>query len=254
MSVIDSVEIIEQLGPGRRALLAPPENLLGSAVCLSSFGDETLPAPVVPGFPPEGAWVEVSAENGTAAHAGWFSIDARTSTEELADVTVVWIGVDGPQGSILSWTGKAAPQQVIQFGQPFIAPPLWFSGYARSLKERATIAEQLESAQKITEQLREKLERERDDRSRWLDSLVEDACEWADNNSLCSEFENFMDAHNLPGRERDHEVEVTVTASVTVTVSARSADAARETLDTSDVRESISNNLSYIDFDWDLAD
>ncbi|MDA3636847.1 hypothetical protein [Rhodococcus sp. C-2] len=259
MSVIDSVAAIAQLGADHSSRPGAFVDLLDKALC-PDFGDEALADPLVPGFPPEGAWVEVSAESGTVRR-GWFSVDPNISTEDQAHVSVIWVGAEEGQGVIESWSGTATSEQVVQFGQPFEAPPLWLRAYVGLLRERAAVSAEIESAQKVTEELRNDLanqraalQREREERSRWVDSLVEDACEWADSNSLCGEFENFMSEHDLPGRERDHEVEVTVTASVTVTVSARSADGARESLDTSDVRDAISNDLGYINFDWELAD
>lgn len=49
----------------------------------------------------------------------------------------------------------------------------------------------------------------------WLSSLVSDAHQFADDNSLCSEFDRFMEEHGLPTRVREHEIEYTLTATVT---------------------------------------
>lgn len=63
-----------------------------------------------------------------------------------------------------------------------------------------------------------------------LDSLVEDAHEWADRHNLCSVFDDFMKSHGLPTRTREYEVQTAVTTEVLVShyVRARSEDAARD--------------------------
>lgn len=89
-----------------------------------------------------------------------------------------------------------------------------------------------------------------------MDKLVADAHEWADDNDLCSRFDDFMEEHNLPTRLKDYDVEVSVrlTERVTVRVSGvRDSDAAEQRVDHDDVEEALGNcglgGLSLEDFD-----
>lgn len=49
----------------------------------------------------------------------------------------------------------------------------------------------------------------------WVEDLSEDARAWADENSLCSEFDRFMQEHGLEGRTREFEVRLTYVVTVT---------------------------------------
>lgn len=79
----------------------------------------------------------------------------------------------------------------------------------------------------------------------WLDALVSDAHSFADDNSLCSEFDRFMEEHGLPTRVREHEIAYTVTATVTysgtATVEGSSWEDAHETFH--------ANESAYVDQD-----
>lgn len=92
----------------------------------------------------------------------------------------------------------------------------------------------------------------------WIDDLVEDAHEWADEHSLCERFDEFCSRHSLPTRERDYEVRVNVSMStrVTVTRTAGSAEDAEDAVDRDDVREALegmfgSSLLAEFDFDYE---
>ncbi|WP_128645086.1 hypothetical protein [Rhodococcus sp. BS-15] len=89
-----------------------------------------------------------------------------------------------------------------------------------------------------------------------MDKLVADAHEWADDNDLCSRFDEFMEDHNLPTRLKDFDVEVSVRLSTSVTVrvsGARDSDAAEQEVRHSDVEEAMANSglagLNLEDFD-----
>jgi hypothetical protein len=89
-----------------------------------------------------------------------------------------------------------------------------------------------------------------------MDKLVGDAHEWADDNDLCSRFDDFMEEHNLPTRRKDFDVEVSVRLSTRVTVrvvGVRDSDAAEQEVDHSDVEEAMANSglagLNLEDFD-----
>lgn len=73
----------------------------------------------------------------------------------------------------------------------------------------------------------------------WKDQLVRDAHEYANENSLCSEFDRFMEAHDLPRRVRDYQVAVTAQLTVYINVSANDSDDAMANVSTSEVIDAI---------------
>ena len=92
----------------------------------------------------------------------------------------------------------------------------------------------------------------------WIDGLVEDAHEWADEHDLCSRFDDFCAQHDLPTRTRDYDVRVNVSMStrVTITRSASSSDDAEDAVDRDDVREALegmfgTSLLADVDFDYE---
>lgn len=87
--------------------------------------------------------------------------------------------------------------------------------------------------------------------ARRLDSIVEDAHEWADEENLCSKFDRFCEEHNLPAREREWRVSVNVSTTVTVYVTASSEQDARDLVDSGNVTRALRD--AYLDGDdWDV--
>jgi hypothetical protein len=75
------------------------------------------------------------------------------------------------------------------------------------------------------------------------------AHQYANDNSLCGEFDRCMEEIGLPTRVRDREFEVTV--RVTVEAPARAGDAP----DRDDIRESVRNAIGYAyNGDWTVED
>ena len=72
-----------------------------------------------------------------------------------------------------------------------------------------------------------------------MDTLVADAHQWADDNDLCGRFDEFMDEHGLPMRERDFELCVNVRATVYLTRRATTLEGAIEEVDEDAVRAEI---------------
>ena len=72
-----------------------------------------------------------------------------------------------------------------------------------------------------------------------MDTLVADAHQWADDNDLCGRFDEFMDEHGLPMRERDFELRVEVATTVYLTRTATTLEGAVEAVDAGAVREAI---------------
>lgn len=68
------------------------------------------------------------------------------------------------------------------------------------------------------------------------------ACEWADENSLCDQFERFCEAYGWQGRTRTFDVTVRVTADVVVQVEAprgSRGDDLRERVEEDEVRDQV---------------
>ncbi|MDH6293176.1 hypothetical protein [Rhodococcus opacus] len=78
-----------------------------------------------------------------------------------------------------------------------------------------------------------------------IESLVDDAHTWADENSLCGQFDRFMDEHGLRSRSREFVVEcaVTITAKVSVRVSASDSSAAEDRVESGEVARALGRQL-----------
>ncbi|WP_213578578.1 hypothetical protein [Rhodococcus sp. USK13] len=78
-----------------------------------------------------------------------------------------------------------------------------------------------------------------------IESLVDDAHTWADENSLCGQFDRFMDEHGLRSRSREYVVEcaVTLTAKVSVRVSASDSSAAEDRVESGEVARALGRQL-----------
>jgi hypothetical protein len=248
MIVSESVELVSAVVPSVSSAIGSADWSVGQNVSPAS-------AAVVEGFPVEGAWVRVIEENGTPIFVGWFSADA--SRQDGSTVAVVIVSREpmlSMEHEIVNWSGRVRREQVQVLEPVFGAAPVWFTPYVKALHAESRATTQTEELTQGKARLAQTLEELRERNQRWVDDLVEDACEWADRNSLCSEFENFMESHQLPGRERSHDVEVEVTARITVSVSARSVEAAEECIDSDDVRSHIENTARFFDFDWHVAE
>lgn len=132
------------------------------------------------------------------------------------------------------WWGRVAPAL-----QLALASRVHASASARELASARVALREVESRNELA-----------------MGKLVADAHEWADDNDLCSRFDDFMEEHNLPTRLKDYDVEVSVrlTERVTVRVSGvRDSDAAEQRVDRDDVEEALGNcglgGLSLEDFD-----
>lgn len=216
---------------------------------------EALPAPLVPGFPAEGVWSEVFDDCGDVVASGWFSIDAEVSTRDMGRVVLVSPGLAVPGPKLLSaWTGSVAPSGVRAAAVAPGSAPVWFGQYVRPVHESQRVVVELAAERDRSAALERAQGESVRKHQEWIEELNDRAIEWADDNSLCEQFDRFMEENGLRGRERDQEVEVTVTATMTVTVRGVSQRDAEERIVSDDIREHISGNLSYLDFDYALAD
>ena len=84
----------------------------------------------------------------------------------------------------------------------------------------------------------------------WVDRLVVDAHEEADDRGWCTSFDDFMDRAGLPRRTRDYDLCVEVTATVRVT---RSASSPREAIDGL-TREEVWAAMGADNIEWDAEE
>lgn len=202
-------------------------------------------------FPPaDGEFVRV--DTGTEWLRGWVVVDPSqkpTPPENWAAVAVMPVSADAAV-----WEGRVTPDQV-SLEAPGVQP-VWWSRVAPLIVETMT-ARRDAGAARVAQRTAEDGKAElASTHTRWIDALVESAHEWADDNSLCSQFDNFMESHDLPGRSRmyDVEVEVNIRTTVTVSVSARSGDNAADSVDTSEVESAVRDKYGiagYVDVDID---
>ncbi|WP_037196485.1 MULTISPECIES: hypothetical protein [unclassified Rhodococcus (in: high G+C Gram-positive bacteria)] len=194
-------------------------------------------------FPVDGVFVEIREGGGWMA--GWLVADrtevAALSAARAADAAVErWVSValvpmlpDAPP-----WCGRVRSDQVVV--APLQRPvPVWWDRVAGPLAQ--VLAERRE-----TRALREQLTTTQTGHTEWIESLASDAREWADDNSLCGQFDRFMEEHGLQGRYRDFTVDVSVsiTLPVTLTISASGESNAEDKVDRYDVEEALRHRFS----------
>lgn len=81
----------------------------------------------------------------------------------------------------------------------------------------------------VLAEAREEGRREAEQRhAEFMDRLVRDAHEYANDNDLCGVFDEFMESHGLPRRTRDYRVEFRVSFTSSTVVEASSSDEAAE--------------------------
>lgn len=83
-----------------------------------------------------------------------------------------------------------------------------------------------------------------------VDALISDAHTYADDHSLCSAFDDFLEDHGFPRRTREFELTVSVTATIYLTRTAENADDAIESVLTSEVME----RLTASDLDLSITE
>jgi hypothetical protein len=108
----------------------------------------------------------------------------------------------------------------------------------------------LASALEQAHLLRGDLQRQQSAHARWREGLVEDLHAEADRRDFCSDFDDWMADHDLPGRSREWEVAVDVTKRVYVTVAAGCAEDACSAVDSFMVREAL-RGADVDDDDWE---
>lgn len=89
-----------------------------------------------------------------------------------------------------------------------------------------------------------------------LESITDAAHEYADDNDLCSVFDDFMSSQGLRTRDKDFEIEIdaTVTVRVSITRTDRDGDAASNQIDSSDVQYAVADSLGLSTHSLDVTD
>lgn len=177
------------------------------------------------GFPEEGKFVAVRREN-EAPVEGWVSYPSLGESGKALTAVVITRTLDVWRAGVVSPEMFGFPEYV------YPAPP-WFAALACYVHQADRAAEEARTASALAQSIQARLAA----KDAFLDELVSSAHEYADDNSLCGEFDNFMEKHGLPPRSREHEVSVRVSADITVTVSARDQEDAEDQIDLASVVE-----------------
>ena len=83
------------------------------------------------------------------------------------------------------------------------------------------------------------------------EQLVADAHRWADENDVDGSFDDFLNEHGLPGRERDFDLRVSVCTSVYLTQSGSSLQEAKDSVTSTDVLDSLDLTGEELDIEED---
>lgn len=225
------------------------------------------------GFPVDGSYVSVSPADGRVVVGLLVMDDAVRASAGVGDRVLAAVVLDrdvavgeGPR----LWFGEVSSVEVCvratassRFGVHQAS-----SGTGWWLEVREATVEALRAQGRARSLVRESATQEREavtrvrlEHQRWLDGLVDAAHVWADDNSLCSRFDDFMAEQGLPERQRDYTVyiDVQLGCRVGVNVSARDEDSAMENVDDDDVRSEVAgllgtSALSELDMtDWDVS-
>lgn len=197
--------------------------------------------------PAEGSWVRVATDSGLVC--GWLVADAPDApggVDAAGDGVEVAV-VPAAPGAQVVFTGLTGDLLMSMVPADEAADrPHWWDRVVPSVRAALVARRQSAAARAACAAAEQATVAACDGHARWVDDLVDSAHEWADENSLCGEFDRFMSAHGLPGREREFTVtlEVSVKVETTVRVYARSeADAQNKDLDLGDVAEAVYRSL-----------
>lgn len=195
---------------------------------------------------PDGAVVRVDGV------AGWILVDRERTVPAGG---AVWAALLPCDESLAFTVLALTPGEVTVMSTA--SPSPWWSRTVPVL--RGALESRLVETQAVTDlqEARAALREEHARHARQVDKLVEDAHSWADENDLCSRFDDFMVEHDLPPRDRDFDVEVkvTLTSCVRVRISrVRDAQAAENAVDDAEVREALAENGIHVGNGLDLDD
>ncbi len=173
-----------------------------------------------------GSWVSAKVPSGEFA-GGWLIVEAESRGEQQCAVVAadpVGVVACGPISQVKLWAWSI----------PDAAVPAWVVPLAAAHIEAARAHLEAETARRAVAAHGERLE-----------AIVDAAHTYADDNSLCSQFDAFMVEQGLRPRSNDYEVVVDVTLRVRITASGHDADAASETVGEEEVTETLYNLARY---------
>lgn len=145
----------------------------------------SLPAADSPAYPADGALVTITDND--VVRRGWITVE---HSDAAAGGGTAWAALM-PFESAGVWTGPVALDSITVEQEE---APEWWSAQTVDLMQ-ALVRSKRASA-----------------------SLVEDAHRWADENSLCGVFDQFMRKHELPPRRREYQAPATVTLTLNLAV------------------------------------
>lgn len=193
-------------------------------------------------FPVDGSFVSVTSDSGVVlGHLVVAQAAREVAAGGESGVRVPVAVVLDPRASYVGgesavWFGCVAVGAVRAGDEPYSLAG-WSVMRAGVL---TALAAQAEAAQ-----VREEVVRVGREHRVWVDRLVESAHVWADENSLCSRFDDFMSEQGLATRAADYAVyvDVRLECRVRVDVSARDDDDAMQRVDDEDVRSALADRL-----------
>lgn len=173
-----------------------------------------------------GSWVSAKVPSGEFA-GGWLIVEPEGVGERwCAVVSADPVGVvaSGPLSQVTLWAWSVPDAPV----------PTWVEALASAYIEAARARLAAENASRALASNRDRLE-----------SIVDAAHTYADDNNLCSVFDEFMLEQGLRPRSRDYEVVVDVTLRVRITSRGHDADDASDDVGDDEVAETLYNLSKY---------
>ena len=195
-----------------------------------------------------GCWCEVSPVAGPSV-AGWFCGSSVDVTAGGARVDVVVpgepAGDSASSSASLSSPGGRVRVLLVAGGSSVVecvAPPSFPYRVEGEWLAEMGVALLCEGA--AAQRARDELASQMRAHGEFLDRLAADAREYADDNDLCSVFDDFMELWGFARRERVYEVGVRL-GVVSVRVLAGSEEDARDRVDWSVVRDALSGSVEW---------
>lgn len=174
-----------------------------------------------------GSWVVARGSDQNVA-GGWLVIE---DDQAGADRWCAVISAD-PVSAVAA--GPVSQVELSAWSVPDGSMPSWVVLLASAQWDIARARSGAEQARRALDEHRNRLE-----------AIVDAAHEYADDNDLCSRFDDFMIDQGLRARSRDYAVSVDVRLRVSVTESGHDADSASGNVDRNAVAEAIYNLSCY---------
>lgn len=196
-------------------------------------------------LPSDGVFVGVFDASGQVMLSGYLFVDAGVRGEvsdgfdAVGGVEVMLFGLDEVARFV-----SVVPSSVRVLDMPTVRVLDSTGRYLlrQLVAERAAMRREVSIAGAKVAGARASMSAEFDQR---LEALTDAAHEYADDNNLCSVFDDFMSSQGLRTREKDFEVEIdaSITVRVSITRTDRDGDGARDQIDRTDVRYAVAESL-----------